>query len=337
MDAAAHEGEDRAGPRLPAGTRVAIFAGRKGNQVICEGVAAALGVAPDIRPLAPRRLFAAAAPFGPVDPLDRPRPPFPDIALASGRVAVPYLRDLKRRSPATFAVFLQDPRVGRSRFDLIWLPEHDRWRGPNAVVTLLSPHPLTPARLAAARAAPPPRIAAMPAPRVALLLGGDSRTHRFAPADMAALADIAAGLVAAGHSLMITPSRRTPAALLERLRVALAGAPAGRVWLWDGTGDNPYLPMLAAADAILVTADSANMVGEAAATGAPVHVYEPSGGSAKMTRFLDALVAAGAARRWSGALERWRCAPLDSTAEVAAAIARRYADFRAGAGRVTPK
>ena len=42
-----------------------------------------------------------------------------------------------------------------------------------------------------------------------------------------------------------------------------AGLYLGRV------GRNPYLAMLALADAILVTGDSANMVGEAASTGRP--------------------------------------------------------------------
>ena len=47
--------------------------------------------------------------------------------------------------------------------------------------------------------------------------------------------------------------------------------------MWDGRGENPYLALLALADAIVVTADSYNMVGEAAATGAPILVFEPSG------------------------------------------------------------
>lgn len=318
---------------LPPGTSVWIFAGRKGNAVICEGVAQALGVEPVVKPLAPRRPFLWAAPWGPVDPRDRPAPPFPDIALASGRASVPYLRDVARRSPATFTAFLQDPRVARAQFDLIWLPEHDAWRGANAIVTVTSPHPLTPQRLAAARAAPPARIAAMPAPRVALALGGDSRTHRFLDADVAALCAIAQGVVASGRSLMVTPSRRTPPGLVSRLRAALASSPSERVWLWEGEGQNPYLAMLANADAIVVTGDSANMVGEATATGAPVHVYEPSGGSPKLTRFLDSLAAQGAARRWDGALRAWAAPRLDATAVVASEIARRFAAFRAGGGR----
>ncbi len=63
---------------------------------------------------------------------------------------------------------------------------------------------------------------------------------------------------------------------------ATAGAP--RI-LWDGKGENPYATFLAHADALIVTADSVNMNGEAAATGKPVYVFEPSAGSAKFRRF----------------------------------------------------
>ena len=73
---------------------------------------------------------------------------------------------------------------------------------------------------------------------------------------------------------MITPSRRTHQRLIAAVDAATAGAP--RI-LWDGTGDNPYPDFLAHADALIVTADSVNMTGEACATGRPVYVFEPSG------------------------------------------------------------
>jgi mitochondrial fission protein ELM1 len=91
-----------------------------------------------------------------------------------------------------------------------------------------------------------------------------------------------------------------------------------------GDGATPYADILAMADAVLVTADSVNMMGEAAATGAPVHVYEPSGRSRKTTALLDALIAQGSARRWRGAFEDFRPEPADATAQIAGAVARAY-------------
>jgi mitochondrial fission protein ELM1 len=62
---------------------------------------------------------------------------------------------------------------------LIWVPEHDRLRGPNVVTTLTPPHRVSAERLASARMAADERLSALPRPRVAVLAGGTSRHHRF--------------------------------------------------------------------------------------------------------------------------------------------------------------
>jgi mitochondrial fission protein ELM1 len=89
--------------------------------------------------------------------------------------------------------------------------------------------------------------------------------------------------------------------------------------------------MLAHADAILVTGDSVNMVGEAVATGAPVYVFEPSGGrGGKIARYIDALQRLGAVRRFDGRLERFSYEPIDSSQTIAREIIRRFAASAAG-------
>ncbi len=321
----------------PKGTSVWILgSGKAGHEVQSLGIARALGIEPSIKPVRPRLLYRALAPWGPADPRDAAQwaaPPFPDIAIAGGRATIPGLRALKRASGGrVFTICLQDPRAGTSAADLIWVPEHDRLRGENVVVTLTSPHGLSAAVLAQARASPDPRIAALQAPRAALVLGGPSAHHRYEARDLNALARIACDIAASGHSLMVTPSRRTPPQAVGMITDALAliGAGPDRAFVWDGAGANPYAQMLAHAEAIVVTADSANMLGEALAPGVPVHIYEPSGGHPKMTAFLERLIGEGCARRWRGALETWPCIPLDATGEIAAAVARRYAAFRRG-------
>jgi hypothetical protein len=227
----------------------------------------------------------------------------------------------------TFTVFLKDPRTGTKDADLIWVPDHDRLRGPNVLATLVSPHRFTPERLAALRAAPPAALAGLAAPRVAVLVGGKSRDYDFTPADAERfLADLDG--LAVHARLMVTASRRTP----DRLREAVLGlARAKGGFGWDGTGENPYPAMLALADAFVVTADSANMVSEAVATGRPVMVFEPSlrfGRSAKRIRhFIAALEAKGAVRKFQGRLESYAYEPLVSTPEIAAAIAAAMAAY----------
>lgn len=338
------EARDNGGGAPLAGLNVRAWVltdGKIGDEVPCFGLAEALGLTAERRIVRPRALFAALAPHGPIDLAERPdaprsplAPPFPEILIASGRRAIPYLRHARRAAGgATYTIFLKNPRIDPRVADLVWAARHDGLSGANVVSTLTAPHGLAPAALARARAAPDPRLAGLPRPRVALLVGGPSNSHRYDASDMAALLAAAASLHEAGASLMITPSRRTPRALREGL-TAWAGAHAGRAFFWDGAGDNPYVGMLALADAVLVTADSTNMVGEAAATSAPVMVYEPSGGHPRLTRYLDDLVAEAGLVRWRGRLETRARAPFDATEELAREVARRYRAWRAD--RVAP-
>ncbi|KAA2236736.1 mitochondrial fission ELM1 family protein [Salinarimonas soli] len=315
--------------------------GKAGDEVQCLGVADALGLSPESRRVAPRAPFVWGMPWGPIDPREGPgrpgspiRPPYPDILIASGRRAVPYVRAVKRLSRGrTYTVILKDPRSGPRVADLIWTPEHDRLRGDNVLVTLTSPHRISAARLAAARTHPDPRLAPLPRPRVAVLAGGDSRHHRFTPEDVARLVRDLDTLARSGATPMITASRRTPAPLREALR-GLAARSGG--FFWDGDGENPYLALLALADGVVVTADSANMVGEAAATGVPVLVFEPSGGHPKLAAFIRGLERHGAVRPFTGRLEALTYEPLDSTPVIAAAIEAGFLRHRAARDASAP-
>jgi hypothetical protein len=298
--------------------------GKAGDEQQCLGVAEALGGIVEVRRVRPRAPFVWLAPWGLIDPAEAPgrpgspiAPPFPDVLIASGRRAVPYVRHVKRVSRGTFTVFLKDPVTGPRTADLIWVPEHDRLRGPNVIATLTPPHRVTPERLARERAAPDARLAALPRPRIVVLAGGPSRHYRFDAEDAARfLADLAR-LAETGAGLMATASRRTPEALREGLSRLIARHGG---FLWDGSGENPYAALLALADAIVVTADSYNMVGEAAATGAPILVFEPKGGHPKLRRFLDGLAAKGAVHRFAGRLEPFAYDPIDSTSTIAEAV-----------------
>ncbi len=314
--------------------------GKAGDETQCLAVAEALGLAPDIRRVAPRAPFVWLMPWGPADPRESAgraggpiAPPYPDLVIASGRRAVPYLRAVRRLSKGhSFTVFLKDPRTGPGAADLVWVPSYDRLRGPNVVVTLTSPHRFSPAALAETRAHPDPRIAALPRPRIGVIVGGDSRHHRFSPGDIARFLGQLRTLAGQGASLMITTSRRTPVPLAAGL-AALASDTRG--FLWDGAGPNPYSSMLALGDSLVVTSDSVNMLSEAVATGAPVLVFEPSGGGARQRAFLAELRRLGAVHTFQGKLERFEYEKLDSTPVIAQAVAQGFAvhRLRLGAGK----
>src|SRR5262245_8571926 len=327
------------GPRATPGPEIAhgrsgwiISDGKAGNDAQTRGVFDALGLSYEVKRVEPTGLWRLLAPWGPVSPAERfgtqhsPfRPPWPDFAIAAGRLTTPYIRKLKRAAGrSTYTVILLDPNVGTGAADLFWVPAHDRLRGPNVITTLTAPHSYTPRRLADFRRTMPPAIAALPVPRLPVSLGGPDGKYRYTPAAVARLVSALRSLAALGAGLMITPSRRTPAQVAALVREATQEVPR---LFWSGVGDNPYPHFLAHADTLVAPADSVNMVGEACATGKPVYVFEPEGGSPKRTHFHEALRRHGATRllpeRFE-TLEAWSYAPLNSAETIAAEIAQRW-------------
>lgn len=308
-----------------------ITDGKAGMEMQVRGVAKALGAAAETKRVSPRAPFRWLAPWGPLDPAERFgrgtgqfAPPWPEIALATGRLSIPALRAVRRASPETFTVIIQDPRTGAASADLIAVPEHDTLSGDNVIRTLTAPHIFAPAHLAALRKAPPADIAKLPGKKVTVVLGGPNAVYRYSQDSMNRLASSLGSLAALGASFLITASRRTPDALLKAVESETANA--ARI-VWNGEGENPYEQFLAQGDVFVVTADSVNMTGEACATGRPVFVFEPEGGSDKFRRFHEALRRYGATRpladRFS-ALESWRYTPLDSASQIAREIERRW-------------
>jgi len=300
--------------------------GKTGHEAPLIGVADAINARYELRRVRPRRLFAALAPWGPIDPRDRGATgvlegPFPDICLASGRRTVPYLRSLKARSPQTFCVYFKDPRTRRSGADMLVTMVHDRMDGPNVYATKTSPHRMSPAALEAARSEPWAELNALPGPRVAVLIGGNSRHHLFDETNIRELLAHLRALRRDGASLMITISRRTPLALQDAI---FALRDLGNVLIWDGQEPNPLVQYLALSDAIVVTSDSINMVGEAASTGKPIHLFHPTGSHPKFDVFLGELSKVTTIRPLDGTLGGTPYEPLDCTAGIAQEIVERY-------------
>ena len=317
-----------------------ITDGKIGMDVQVRGVADALELQAEMKHVSPSGIHRALSPWLPPSARDRigtggaMSPPWPAIVLATGRLSIPYLRAVRRQSGAqTFTVILQDPKTGLGSADLIWVPAHDKLRGPNVITTPTAPHSFTQARLAALRAKVPPDVAALPQPRVAIMLGGLSDDYPYSGACHQRLASALKSLGDLGASFLVTPSRRTHPELLATVDAATASRP--RI-VWNGTDPNPYADFLAQADVLIATADSVNMCSEAAATGRPAYVFMPAGGTPKFNRFHQALSQAGATRPLPdhlSAIEHWEYEPLEAGRTIAAEIERRFADHQAKLAR----
>src|SRR5690606_7655347 len=303
--------------------------GNAGNVRQVQSLAAALHLSPlewTLRPrapwrwFAPRRLPGAEAAFddGFRDGLDAP----PALAIGCGRQAALATRLLRARGAKVVQVL--DPRLSPTHWDIVVAPAHDGLSGTNVVTLLGSLHPVDDAWLARARTAFP-ALGALPGLRTTLLVGGPTPAARFDGASLDRWFDTAAAAVASEHgSLLLSASRRTPAALRERLRTRCAKV-GGRCWLDDGDGPNPYPGMLAWADRIVCTPDSVNMLSEACATHAPVFVADPHCARGRIGAFLDALAGAGRVRALHGSLDAFEVRPLRETARVAAEVRQRLA------------
>lgn len=237
--------------------------------------------------------------------------PWPELLIASGRKAIAPALWIKQQSGnRTKLVIIQNPKIKDDLFDLVIVPKHDNYHGPNVLRITGALSLVTPETLAAAKQEFAQSIQYLPSPRIAVLIGGTSRTHKITANVMRFLTMQLNKLQQQGFSLMVTASRRTPQPIQQQLNDALATAlQNNQAQFYDGTGPNPYQGYLAWADAILVTEDSVSMACEAISTGKPVYIIRMEGGSKRFQRFHDNLVQQGFAKWFTGQINGWDYTP----------------------------
>lgn len=309
-------------PDLSQTTCWVVTEGMIGTENQCVGVAEALGLSPIIKKITLKQPWKSLSPwlgfetshsFSPAL-----NPPWPDILIASGRKAVAVSRYIKKHSGGkTFTVQIQDPKTSPEQFDLVAVPYHDKLRGDNVIVTHGAPNRLTPEKILAGKERFSSLFKPMTGPRVAVLIGGNSRTHRLTADITRHLCDQLNQLDA---SLMITASRRTGA---DNLKIIHENLNKPAHYIWDGTGENPYLGILGWADYILVTSDSTSMLSDAGTTGKPVYVIDLEGTSKKFDRLHQHFREIGITRPFTGNLTPWTYEPLYDAKIVADEIRRK--------------
>ncbi len=242
--------------------------------------------------------------------------PWPTLWIAAGRRSAPYTASVRNWSGGqTFSVQILDPKTDSAKFDLVIVPEHDVLSGDNVIKTTGSPAHFSEDRIEEAGQLFAD-LADARGKSAVVILGGDSKTHKFTKSTASALISSLERLAAEGWRLRITTSRRTPVSVVADMR-ALANKVGALFWSGENDGPNPYLGWLLYSDAAIVTEDSANMLSDAAWHGLPVHIARLSGKAPKFDRLHQSLIDHGAARWFEGALSQWQYEPLREAGRVA--------------------
>lgn len=254
------------------------------------------------------------------------RAPYPDVWIAAGRETVPLSQALKRHSPTSYVIQTQNPRAPLEDFDIVVPPEHDHLKGDNVLPVIGAPTTVTQQKIAHSHEVNAHWFEGLARQKLAVLIGGSNKYLDLSVRVERRIIRQLINLCEEGYSLIITTSRRTDPEFAAQLREHLSGY---KVQIFDSRDVsnlefNPYPGLLGAADAILVTEDSVNMIGEAVLTGKPVYTLKLDGSPGKFRHYLKRLNKMGMIRRFSGAIETWSYEPLDETARVAKIIANRY-------------
>jgi mitochondrial fission protein ELM1 len=260
--------------------------------------------------------------------------------ISAGRRSHPVAVAFKKRHPEVFTIALLNPYRALPRFDLVIAPEHEGLCGPNVLPTKGVLHRITDESLK--KALQQENFATLRRPLLGVLIGGASKHYnwtRSAAESLMAhcppftqphlpcfrlLLNTLKELHTAGWSVVVLPSRRTPAWLVQELDKCAASH--AFIIVDKGTGAfNPYISVLAASDALLVTADSISMISEACATQKPVYVFPLAGFSRKLSVLHAAFYRTGEARPFKGSVDHWT--PTQEEHLVETIVASKVKDF----------
>ncbi len=202
-------------------------------------------------------------------------PPWPDLVISAGRRNEPVARWIRQQSGGRAKlVHMGRPWAGLDCWDLVvTTPQYFLPQQSNILHNSLPLHRLSRAQLEPDGDSLRPQIASLPRPWIGLLVGGDSGRFVLTAAKGERLGRLANTLAGAcGGSLLMTDSPRTPVAAADALQARLSVP--NYCYRWHMGGSNPYRGLLALADAFVVTGESMSMLGEAAAMGRPLFIYD---------------------------------------------------------------
>ena len=295
-------------------------------EVQCIALAEALGLEYEkkhIKPYWLNRIFPVLAilPGVPLarNPIEVTSHLSPDILITCGRRHAGASIALKRLSKGTtYTIHIQDPKINPKHFDLLIIPEHDRPRAPNIILSNGSLTRITQAILDREAQLIKQEVTSLIGKKIAVNIGGDTKDNKVDDETIQKLI-LSLNQFSADYecSLMITTTNRTSEPLKEAL-ISLTKNP--NIIIWTAGSRNPYLGFLGIADAIIVTSDSINMISEACSTGKPVNIFPLGKNSQKREKFISSLEKMGLVKQFNGKYQSWRYDPLNESTRIAKLI-----------------
>ncbi|MGZ6014841.1 MAG: mitochondrial fission ELM1 family protein [Phenylobacterium sp.] len=258
--------------------------------------------------------------------------PWPDVLVSCGRRSALVSAAIRRRARTDMVCVQIQPPSNPADFDLVVSLPHDRISAPNVMCVETALHGIRTCDLLAARVAGHPALTGLPRPWTGVLIGGSTLRRPLTADDVRTLcAKLDALRDAHGGSLLITTSRRTPQLVLAALGHRYAHDLTVRVM--DPQPPNPYLPILALSDRIVVTGDSISMISEALSTPQPVQVFDDLALGERHTAFLASLYRAGRVSRLGDETINPSAGPINSTERVAERVRSLVRARRANASK----
>lgn len=301
-----------------------ITDGSAGMENQAWGLAEALGYQVVVKHIKLRQPWLGFAPYFRLfkgyclDPLsDALEAPYPELIIASGRRSILPALWIKEQNPhGTKLIYLQNPKISSRFFDAVICPHHDRYKGPNVIPMEGATHRITSLNLDKGRAEFSELLGKYKRPKVGVLIGGPNRVYRF---DEEVALDLSTQLIQLLETqkvdLLITPSRRTPPAVLSVFKEKFQNY-SDHIFFWDQVGTNPYFGILAMSDALLVTCESVSMISEVVSTDKPCYLIPLPGGSKKFEVFHERLNARQRTKWFEGRIDFTQATPWNETEDV---------------------
>jgi len=207
------------------------------------------------------------------------KPPWPKLIIGCGRKSAPIGRWIKKESN-NYSKYIQImwPAYPYKDLDLIFAPSHDNINNKKNVINIqISPNIIDKKILSEAKVKWKNKFNQLSLPRVALVIGGDTKLHKLNSNHIKELFLQTKEIMNNKGSLLITTSRRTSKEAYETIKNEIKKLKIQSVF-WDPKykKPNPYYGYLSYADIAIVTGDSVSICSEVCATGKPLLIYAPN-------------------------------------------------------------